>query len=186
MVRRSASAIGVTAVALAWLAPAAVAKEEGVRARLVAPLALDAAPGETVTVAWRLRAPGGRRFDAGGIFVRLRGAAGARSAKVLGRDIAGRYVALVRVPRGGIRGIDIGLHGIRYLGAGPGRGRGFDADVYFPLDNDPFAGRAPRRARAAPAAATRGGVAAGWLAALGALAAGAAVLGTRAARRRSA
>lgn len=55
--------------------------------------------------------------------------------KRVGKEIArGRYVAEATVPEGGIGGISIGLEGVRHIG-----GRTEDADVLFPLDNDPFA-----------------------------------------------
>ncbi len=121
--------------------PAAVAKE-GVRAKLVTPVPLQAAPGETIPITWTLSYSdrGARhRFGASGVFVRLLSASGGAPVKASGteeraRDRSGRYVAEVRVPEGGIGGIRIGLEGIRIIG-----GRTEDADVFFPIDNDPFA-----------------------------------------------
>jgi hypothetical protein len=118
-------------------APAAVSKE-GVRARLDTPVPLEAAPGDKITIAWTLRSieRGQRRpFGASGVFVRLLSASDGEPVKALGKAGShGGYVAEVTVPQGGIGGIRIGLEGIRYIG-----GRTEDADVFFPIDNNPFA-----------------------------------------------
>jgi hypothetical protein len=80
-------------------------------------------------------------------------------------------VARIRVPAGGIAGIQFGLEGTRYIGGGPGRGRAEDADLYFPLENDPFAARpASARVSSAPApTADAGWRAPIWLGVAGAL-----------------
>jgi len=56
----------VLIVAGALLTMPAVAKE-GVRAKLDEPVVLDASPGKTITVAWRLIDEDGRPFGASGI-----------------------------------------------------------------------------------------------------------------------
>jgi hypothetical protein len=124
------------------LSPAA--GKERVRARLDAPLAVAAAPGETITIAWTLTEQGERRpFGAGGVFVRLFSASGEEATKSRATEVApGRYTAAIKVPQGGVGGIEIGLEGTRYIG-----GRAEDADLSFPLDNDPFAAPAVRAAR---------------------------------------
>lgn len=121
----------------------------GVRARLSATLPVAAAPGESITVTWTLGyrdeqqrwRPG---FDACGVFVRLASAAGGRptvgfdSGGACRAHTGGAYAATVKVPEGGIGGIKIGLRGT--------------TDVFFPLENDPFAaarGHIESRARAA-------------------------------------
>jgi hypothetical protein len=48
---------------------------------------------------------------------------------------AGRYVAAVTVPPGGIRALAIGLEGYQYVEGGPPR----RSDVFFAIVNDPFA-----------------------------------------------
>jgi hypothetical protein len=168
--------------------PSALGKD-GVRARVEAPVSLAAAPGSTLTIVWTLSSTeGGRRrpFGAAEVFVRLRSASGGKSTKAHGQGGIGRYVARVTVPRGGIGGIDFGLEGMRYLGGGPGRGRPEDADVYFPLDNDPFAvpagaARGSRTQRRAAADTGRRVVL--WLGAAGLL--GALALGLTARRARA-
>jgi hypothetical protein len=116
-------------------APAAVAKS-GVRATLRGPVAIDARPGTTITIAWRLttvESRGSRGFGASGIFVRLLSRTGAKSTKAYGRPRGSTLVARVKVPRGGIRRIRIGLDGWRYR---PGRPRQY-APMYFRVVNHP-------------------------------------------------
>lgn len=140
------------------LVAAASADGKGdVRATLENPAQLQgAAPGEQVRVAWTLtdaQPPGlttpgrvaPRPFGASGVYIRVRGKAGAapeRFAAVAGHQAsqAGRYVAVVTVPAGGIAAIAIGLAGFRAL---PGQAS-TRADVFFPITNDPFTvARAP-------------------------------------------
>jgi hypothetical protein len=129
-------------------APAAPAKE-GVRATLIGPVDLDARPGERITIAWKLEDTQGRPFGAGGLFVRLRSAAGGRSATAV-TEGSGRFTVRLTVPEGGIGRIEFGLRGWRTAGGQTSR-----ADVLFPLVNDPFERSPARRAgssRAAPTA----------------------------------
>ena len=99
----------------------------------------DAAAGSTITVAWRLTSVEGDRrrpFGAGGVFVRLLSRSGARPAKAHARSARrGRYSARVRVPRGGIRRLQIGLDGTRHVGD-----RIEPAPIYFRIENDPCSG----------------------------------------------
>jgi hypothetical protein len=119
--------------------PAALGKDN-VTARLLSPLRLDAAPGDTITVVWGLAGTdeSGRRqpFNAIGVFVRLGSASGGRPTIGFATPDAhpqGRYDAQVAVPEGGISGVQIGLGGSSDGGA---------SDVLFPLENDPFAAAA--------------------------------------------
>lgn len=129
--------------ALAALAVAAPAAGKGdVRARIDGPVRCAAAAGSTITVAWRLTSvEDGRRrpFGAGGVFVRLLSRSGARPAKAHARSERsarrGRYSAMVRVPRGGIRRLQIGLDGTRHVGD-----RIEPAPIYFRIENDPCSG----------------------------------------------
>jgi hypothetical protein len=157
--RRAVVVLAVLAVAgvlLLVAEPVAHAKE-GVTARLLAPLPLDAGPGEKVTVVWALGGPDeqGRRrpFNAIGVFVRLLSATGGRSTVGFATPDAhpqGRYEARVAVPEGGIGGVQVGLRGTS---------DGAAADTLFPLENDPFA--APARGQSAGQGATGGRHAAG-------------------------
>jgi hypothetical protein len=146
---RARGLLPVAAVVAACLVLAAgipAAGKEGITARLLAPVRVDARPGETITVAWALAGPdeGGRRrpFNAIGVFVRLLSAGGGKATIGFATPDAhpdGRYDATVAVPEGGIGGLQIGLRGEN--DAGP-------SDALFPLENDPFL--APARP-AAPA-----------------------------------
>ncbi len=116
--------------ALLLASPVAMAKE-GVTARLTAPLALLARPGDRITVDWTLQARDDQGyehpFNAIGVFVRLLSPSG--GAATIGFASAtehadGRYAAQVTVPTGGIGGVQIGLLG--------------SSDIIFPLENDPF------------------------------------------------
>jgi hypothetical protein len=165
--------VAVLAMACSLLAaggPAALAKED-VRARLLVPPRLDAAPGERLTVVWALAGPDehGRRrpFNAIGVFVRLLSATGGRPTigfATPDEHPQGRYDARVAVPQGGVGGLQIGLRG--------------SSDVLFPLDHHPFAAPAgePATGREAPPGSP-------WPTRL-ALAAGVALLVTLAAARR--
>lgn len=121
------------------------------RAMLENPVQLQrAAPGERVRVAWAmteaqppgLTTPGRvapRPFGASGVYIRVRGKAGAAPETFAATSgplasQAGRYVAVVTVPPGGIAAIAIGLEGYRTL---PGQAS-TRADAFFPIANDPF------------------------------------------------
>lgn len=111
--------------------PAAPAKE-GVRATVVGPAALDARPGEQITIAWRLSDADGHQFGADGLFVRLRNPAGDRHTTAF-TEGSGRFSARIRVPEGGIGRIEFGLRGWTV-----GGGRTSRADMLFPIENYPF------------------------------------------------
>jgi hypothetical protein len=116
-------------VALA-VAPAAAAKE-GVTATLTSPVPLDARPGTQIQLTWTLATRDGTPFGAIGIFVRLVDAGGGKPVDVTASQSNGPFSATARVPAGGLGGIRIGLHGT--------------TDVFFPVQNDPFAFRHPLR-----------------------------------------
>ena len=96
-----------------------------------------AAPaGTTFRVAWivTILDSGKRRpFGAGGMFVRLLGRVPGASTKVYAQGVNGRYRATVTVPRGGLRGIQLGL---RSWVSGPEGTR--ESDWLFPITNGPF------------------------------------------------
>jgi hypothetical protein len=112
---RSLAAAPVLAVLLALWAPTAVAKD-GVVARVLTPISHDAQPGSRVTIAWTLTYPeaGKRRpFGAGYVFARLVGPAGSRAPLAYGVHTRrpGGYRARVKVPRGGVKRLEIGMMG---------------------------------------------------------------------------
>jgi hypothetical protein len=166
--RRLMVVLGVLALAcLLVLAagPAALGKE-GVKARLLTPLRVDAAPGEQLTVVWALAGTDehGRRqpFNAIGVFVRLLSASGGRPTIGFATPDAhpqGRYDAQVAVPEGGIGGVQIGLRG---------SSDGAASDALFPLESDPLA--APARGAAAGQGAPSGKPLPSWLVVAGVLA----------------
>ena len=128
----------VVAALLLVLAAAATAPAKGrVQARIENRVQCDASPGSTITVAWHLFFVDRNRrepFGAGGVFVELRGAAGATPSRKHAAGRRGHFRARVRVPDGGIRRLRIGLEGWRYVGD-----EVFDADVFFPVVNPPCA-----------------------------------------------
>ena len=130
-------ALGTAAVALVAALPAA--GKEGVRATLLTHIPLDAPAGTRLDVAWRLAyLDHGRQrpFGAGGVFVRLRSAAGA-SAETGFASGNGSYRATVVVPEGGIGDVQIGLRGWSSGPAGT-----HESDALFPITNDPLPGPA--------------------------------------------
>jgi hypothetical protein len=103
------------ALAVAFAAPALA--KEGAVAHLISRVPVHAKGGTTIRLEWRVYVPGpkGRRepFSANGMFVQLHGNQGT-STMATGRQDSrqrGTYSANVRVPRGGIREIQFGLHG---------------------------------------------------------------------------
>ncbi len=114
----------------------AVAKE-GVQATLETTIPLRAPAGKTVRVIWRLRTPSAsgraRPFSAGGIFIRFVSRTEAGRTEAYGREIAaGRYATTVRIPRGGLGRIEIGLEGVSCAPTGCRRD-----DHLFRITNDP-------------------------------------------------
>jgi hypothetical protein len=136
--RRSALVLlGAAAAALVPALPAA--GKEGVRATLLTHIPLDAPAGTRLEVAWRLTYLDHgrrRRFGAGGVFVRLASAAGARAETGFASG-DGDYKAAVVVPKGGIGDVQIGLQGWT---SGPSGTR--ESDLLFPITNDPLPGAA--------------------------------------------
>lgn len=120
--------IAIAIVTAALLAMPATAKE-GVRAKLSEPVRLDAPAGATLSVAWRLVDAQGRRFGAGGIYLRVaRCGRGPLTVRATARS-SGGYTARVKVPRGGIRELVVGLQGWRIV-----RDRKQRADRFFAFD----------------------------------------------------
>ena len=145
--------LACVAAALAVAAPAA--GKEGVRARIaISAASLQAAPGTKVEVSWTLSAPPRwtdparpaanaprKKFGASGLYVRLDSRTGAAPTIAYGHGPSGRYSATATVPAGGIGGIALGLEGVRIVkGRPPQR-----ADVFFPIETDPFATGATSR-----------------------------------------
>jgi hypothetical protein len=114
--------LAAAAVALIVAAPATA--KDGVKATLTTKVPLRAAPGTQITVAWKLASKSGRPFGAGEIFVRLSSATHAR-AEITVLSCSGSCKAKVRVPKGGIADIQVGL---RDSGGGL---------MMFPITNDP-------------------------------------------------
>jgi hypothetical protein len=115
-------------VASASLVMPATAKE-GVRAKLDEPVRLDAPPGTTVRVAWRLVDEDGSPFGASGIYLRA-SRCGRGPLKIRATERRrGRYSARVKIPKGGIRKLLVGLEGWRIVGDRKER-----ADVFFRFD----------------------------------------------------
>src|SRR5262249_5055287 len=100
----------VLLVSFAVLAPAAALAKQGVVAHLENPSVLGAAAGKTVTLVWTLRA-GRQPCGAQGVYVRLRGRAGATSKGDAVEVGPGRYRARVLIPRGGVHAMFIRLKG---------------------------------------------------------------------------
>jgi hypothetical protein len=127
----------IAAVALVAAVPAS--GKEGARATLTTRVPLTAAPGTSFRVAWTVTIldSGKRRpFGAGGMFVRLLSPARGASTKVYAQGVNGRYHATVIVPRGGLRGIQLGL---RSWVSDPKGTR--ESDWLLPITNDPFVKR---------------------------------------------
>ena len=115
--------------ALVLLTPPASAKE-GVRAKLEGSVRIGAAPGRTITVAWRLEDAQGHAFSARGIYLRVH-RCGRTARRVEARDLGGgRFRSRFVVPTGGIRKLRVGLEGWRIHPDG----RNERADAYFEFD----------------------------------------------------
>jgi hypothetical protein len=117
-------------VLLAAAATPAAAKE-GARARLLARLPIHAKAGALITVRWtvQVRGPSGKLvpFDANPMFAKLIGKGKASTA--FARQFRPPYSVRIRVPRGGIKNIKVGLMG--YSTSGP-------APAFFPIANNPL------------------------------------------------
>ena len=120
--------LSVLIAAAALLAMPATAKE-GVRAELDEPVRLGTPPGKTIKVAWHLVDQEGRAFGASGIYLRV-SRCGRRGLTVPATERSrGGYSARVKVPKGGIRRLRVGLRGWRITGDRKER-----ADVFFQFD----------------------------------------------------
>ena len=117
----------VLVAAAALLAVPAIAKE-GVRARLDDPVRLGAAAGETIRFTWHLVDEKERPFNASGIYLRI-SRCGRAPMTVPAKRASGGYSARVRVPKGGIRKVLVGLEGWRITGERKER-----ADRFFQFD----------------------------------------------------
>jgi hypothetical protein len=111
-------------------APAAAGKE-GARARLLTALPLHAKAGTLITVEWTVKVRANGKlipFRANGMFVRLIGKGSVKTAFT--QQFGPPYRGRIRVPRGGIRGIKLGLMGYSTSGR--------PAPEFFPIVNSPF------------------------------------------------
>jgi hypothetical protein len=112
----------------ALLASSATAKD-GVRAKLDNDVRLNAAPGRTIRVAWHLVDAHGRRFRPSGIYLRV-SRCGHKPLRIPATARpSGGYAARVKVPKGGIRKLLVGLKGVRIIGERRER-----ADLFFQFD----------------------------------------------------
>jgi hypothetical protein len=123
----------LTAVALlaatGFLAHPAQAKQ-GVRAKLLAPVDMEARAGTLMRVRFKLVDPSGRPFSASDIYLRVsRCGRGPLRITAKHSSINGRFSARFRVPRGGVRKLMVGLEGIRIIGDEQTR-----ADRFFQFD----------------------------------------------------
>lgn len=124
----------LVAVAAALVAALPAAAKEGVKATLQTPVPLDAKPGSKLTVTWTLAfTENGKQhfFGAGGVFVRLLSATGAKTETADAPGYSNPFTATVTVPEGGIGDVRIGLHGFTTFGP---------SDEIFPITNDPVPG----------------------------------------------
>ncbi len=137
--RRAVLVAALAATAVGLTAAPASAKED-VEATLTAPIPLDAAPGDEITVAWKLFSvddEGERQpFGASGVIVQLESASGGTPTVGFATGDGGgkgSFEAVVFVPEGGIGGIAIGLGGTASDSAGTRA-----SYVYFPVTNSPL------------------------------------------------
>ena len=111
----NARALAVLVVLAALVAVAQASAKEGVVAQVLTPISRDAAPGTKINVVWTLTSVEGedpRPFNADGVFIRLFGPSGSHTSRVYARSVAsGRFRATLRIPRGGVRRVAIGLMG---------------------------------------------------------------------------
>ena len=109
------------------------AAKEGARARLLTRVPIHAKAGARITVRWtvQVRGPSGKLvpFRANGMIARLIGNRTASTA--FAQQFGPPYSVRIRVPRGGIRNIKVGLMGYSTNGR--------PAPAFFPITNDPFA-----------------------------------------------
>lgn len=127
--------------ALTLIVTASAAAKEGMTATLLGKPDFGAKPGTRIKVVWKLGTPaaeaarcnpGDKRF-----YVRLLSATGGRSTRAYGTPCGRRFVATVRVPRGGVGDVEIRLVGYMMWA---GDDRMHRADALIPIANDPFPG----------------------------------------------
>jgi hypothetical protein len=127
----------VVALTLMLAAAAPAAAKEGAQAHLLTPLPSHANAGAVITVKWTVDTPGanGRRipFAASGMFVKLVGPTGASTTATAPQEHGPPYSVQIRVPTGGIRTIQIGLHGWALTPTGK-----HPAPELFPITNNPL------------------------------------------------
>jgi hypothetical protein len=120
-------------IALLLLAAAAtpVAATEGARARLLTRVPIHARAGALITVRWsvRVRGPSGKLvpFRSNPMFAKLIGKE--TSSTAFARQFRPPYSVRIRVPRGGIKNIKVGLMGYSTSGPSP---------EFFPITNSPL------------------------------------------------
>jgi hypothetical protein len=129
--------VAVAAGVVALAVPAAADAFRDPIATIQAPTRCDAAPGERVTIRFRVTtaAADGTRtpFGASGIFVVLR-RVGHAPVKRYAHGSRGRYVVRTAWPRGGVRRIDTGVDG---TSSSPGTGESRPAPALFRTTGDP-------------------------------------------------
>ena len=135
--RSAAVALGVAWLLMAVAGP--VAAKEGFEARLDTPVSLDAEPGLSIEIGWRVgRTQDGQVTPMIGspVFVRLVPPAGQGEAAIaFGTERpsgSGHYVATVVVPAGGIAAVEVGLRGESCASGGSCT----TSDMLFPLTDD--------------------------------------------------
>jgi hypothetical protein len=125
----------VVLLTLAVAVPAAA--KEGAQAHLLTPLPGNAKAGALITVKWAVDVPGanGKRvpFVASGMFARLVGRNGTSTTATATQVHGPAYSVRIRVPRGGIRNVQVGLHGWALTPAGK-----HPAPLLFPIMNNPL------------------------------------------------
>jgi hypothetical protein len=109
---RSLRLVSVVVIVCAAAAPSASAKD-GVRAKLDRPVRLDTASGKRIQVAWHLFDRHGDSFGAGGIYLRV-WSCGRRLTRIRAAQVGDGYEVRLRVPRGGIRRLSVGLEGWQF------------------------------------------------------------------------
>lgn len=173
LTRRSVpAAVAVAFWLLAVVGP--VAAKEGFEAQLDTPVSLDAVPGASIEIGWRVaRIQDGQVTPMIGspVFIRLVPPAGRGPAiTAFGTERpsgSGHYVATVIVPEGGIAAIEVGLRGQSCVAGEPCA----TSDVLFPLTDDALVTNAGIGASSGPplaALAIGVALAVGALSALGA------------------
>jgi hypothetical protein len=115
-------------VAIGGLLAVPAAAKEGVRAKLDRPVRLGTAPGKTIRVAWHLVGDRARPSSASRIYLRV-SRCGRKPMRIPAVERAGGFSASLKVPKGGIRKLLVGLKGWRITGESRER-----ADALFPFD----------------------------------------------------